>query len=54
MKDETMHAPTKAPETSPTPRPRFIDPRETQRPPLGRVETEEEARLAAEIDKLLD
>lgn len=54
MKDETMSAPTKQTDTQTPVRARFIDPQETRRPPLGSVRTEEEARLAAEIDKLLD
>jgi hypothetical protein len=32
--------------------PRFIDPREGRRIPLGNLKTDEEARLAAEIEKL--
>lgn len=32
--------------------PRFIDPREGRRAPLGKLKTDEEARLAAEIEKL--
>lgn len=34
------------------PAPRFIDPREGRRAPLGKLKTDEEARLAAEIEKL--
>ncbi len=34
------------------PAPRFIDPREGRRTPLGNLKTDEEARLAAEIEKL--
>lgn len=34
------------------PKPRFIDPREGRRVPLGNLKTDEEARLAAEIEKL--
>ena len=33
--------------------PRFIEPRETRRVPLSNLQTEDEARLAAEIEKLL-
>ena len=32
---------------------RFIEPRETRRVPLSNLQTEDEARLAAEIEKLL-
>jgi hypothetical protein len=35
-----------------TPRPRFLEPNEPRRAPLGRLRTDEEARLAAEIEKL--
>jgi hypothetical protein len=34
------------------PKPRFLDPRESRRVPLGNLKTDEEARLAAEIEKL--
>ncbi len=34
------------------PKPRFLDPREGRRPALGNLKTDEEARLAAEIEKL--
>lgn len=37
-----------------SPKPRFIDPREGRRVPLGNLKTDEEARLAAEIEKLLN
>ena len=33
--------------------PRFIEPRETRRVPLSNLQTEDEARRAAEIEKLL-
>lgn len=33
--------------------PRFIEPREARRVPLSNLRTEDEARLAAEIEKLL-
>ncbi len=52
MTDETRPA-------DPTPRdareeakPRFIEPREARRVPLSNLRTAEEARLAAEIEKL--
>jgi hypothetical protein len=54
MKNETRPAgssATHAQEDGP-PRPRFIDPREARRVPLGNLKTDEEARLAAEIEKL--
>lgn len=34
------------------PAPRFIDPREGRRVPLGNLKTDAEAQLAAEIEKL--
>ena len=37
-----------------SPKPRFIDPRDGRRVPLGNLKTDEEARLAAEIEKLLN
>ncbi len=33
--------------------PRFIEPREARRVPLSNLQTEDEARLADEIEKLL-
>ena len=57
MKNETRPAPTNDPNAQTTlgqasPRPRFLDPQEPRRVPLSQVRSDEEARLAAEIEKL--
>lgn len=52
MKTETRSAPATTPNASANPRPRFLDPQEPRRVPLSQVRTDEEARLAAEIEKL--
>jgi hypothetical protein len=52
MKNDTRPAPTNNPAAPATPRPRFLDAHEPRRVPLSQVRTDEEARLAAEIEKL--
>lgn len=52
MKNDTRPAPTNDPNTPANPRPRFLDAQEPRRVPLNQVRSDEEARLAAEIDKL--
>lgn len=52
MKTETRPAPTTDTTAPAGPRPRFLDPQEPRRVPLSQVRTDEEARLAAEIEKL--
>lgn len=52
MKNDTRPAPTNTPTAPATPRPRFLDAQEPRRVPLSQVRTDEEARLAAEIEKL--
>lgn len=52
MTNETRPADSPDQDLQPQPRPRFIEPGEPRRAPLGRVRTEEEAMLAAEIEKL--
>lgn len=49
MKCDTPPTPTNAPAT---PRRRFLDPQEPRRVPLSQLRSDEEARLAAEIEKL--
>lgn len=52
MKNETRPAPTNDPNAPANPRPRFLDAQEPRRVPLSHVRSDEEARLAAEIEKL--
>lgn len=52
MKNETRPAPTNDIDAPAAPRPRFLDTQEPRRVPLSQVRTDEEARLAAEIEKL--
>lgn len=52
MKNETRPAPTNDQNAPAGPRPRFLDPQEPRRVPLHQVRTDEEALLAAEIEKL--
>lgn len=52
MQDPNRPAPANDHETREQPRPRFIEGVEQRRVPLGRAHTDEEAELAAEIEKL--
>jgi len=54
MSNDTRPPGSKAQDTreEAKPAPRFVDPREGRRVPLGNLKTDEEARLAAEIEKL--
>ena len=52
MKNETRPAPTNDQNAQATPRPCFLDAQEPRRVPLSQVRSDEEARLAAEIEKL--
>ncbi len=56
MTNQTRPAASPSPDNNrdAKPQPRFVDPREDRRTPLGKVLTDEEARLAAEIEKLRD
>lgn len=56
MTNDTRPAGSSAPhpQDEGQPKPRFIDPREGRRVPLSNLKTDEEARLAAEIEKLLN
>jgi hypothetical protein len=51
MQIDTRPAPTDKPAPDQKP-PRFLDSEPPRRVPLGRVRTDDEARLAAEIEKL--
>ena len=53
MTNETRQADPTARDVRDEKPPRFIEPRETRRVPLSNLQTEDEARLAAEIEKLL-
>lgn len=52
MQNDTRPAPSHDKDQREQPRPRFIEGAEQRRVPLGRVQTDEEAELAAEIEKL--
>ncbi len=52
MKNDTRPAPTKDQSAPANPRPRFLDAQEPRRVPLSHVRSDEDARLAAEIEKL--
>lgn len=54
MSNDTRPEASKAHDTrdETQPAPRFIDPREGRRVPLGNLKTDAEAQLAAEIEKL--
>ena len=52
MKNDTRPAPTNDPNAPANPLPRFLDAQEPRRVPLSQVRSDEEARLAAEIEKL--
>ena len=52
MQDPNRPAPTKDSDPREQPRPRFLETVEQKRVPLGRAHTDEEALLAAEIEKL--
>ncbi len=52
MQDPNRPAPSKDSDQREHPRPRFLEGVEQKRVPLGRAHTDEEARLAAEIEKL--
>jgi hypothetical protein len=52
MKNDNRPAPTNTQNAPAGPRPRFLDTQEPRRVPLSQVRTDEEARLAAEIEKL--
>jgi hypothetical protein len=52
MKNESRPTPTNTPAAPATPRPRFLDTPEPRRVPLNHVRSDEELRLAAEIEKL--
>lgn len=54
MNTDRKPAEPKDTNTQQTPRSRFLEPAEPRRAPLGRYNTDEEARLAAEIEKLRD
>jgi len=53
MTNETRPVDPTTRETRDEKPPRFIEPREARRVPLSNLQTEEEARLSAEIEKLL-
>lgn len=52
MTDETRPADQNVRDAREDASPRFIEPREARRVPLSNLRTDEEARLAAEIEKL--
>ena len=54
MTNDAKTAPDPASEGRPEPKPRFLDKPAHRSIPLGQVTTDEEARLAAEIEKLRD
>jgi hypothetical protein len=52
MTTDTKPAPNKDQDAPATPRPRFLDAPEPRHVPLSRERSDEDARLAAEIEKL--
>lgn len=52
MPNDTRPAPAAPADQRAQPAPRFIESAEQRRVPLGRTHTDEEAELAAEIEKL--
>ncbi len=52
MKNDTRPTPTNTSNAPANPRPRFLDVQEPRRVPLNQARSDEEASLAAEIEKL--